>query len=145
MKLTAQHLAQVVNSLHAAPSDSKGAEKRRAARMEVQGNVVVAPVTPDGSLGQSFTALTRDLSFVGIGLLLATRLALGQQIVVRLPRGAAEDAMYLRCTVQHVRPLADGLFVIGAEFTDVAEVKEEQLLGQAGGRELQRIRELILN
>ena len=143
LKLTSQYLAEVVNALQSSPAGGKGSEKRRAARMEVQGNVVIAPLGKDGSVGKSFTAITRDISFVGIGLLQSRSLEQGQQIVVRLPRGA-KPALFMLCYVMHVRPLADGLFVIGAEFIKAAGIKEEQLLGQAGDSELQRVRQLIL-
>jgi c-di-GMP-binding flagellar brake protein YcgR len=143
VKLTPQHLAEVVNALQSSPANGKGSEKRRAARMEVQGNVVIAPVAKDGTLGKSFTAITRDISFVGIGLLQSKLLEQGQRIVVRLPRGV-KPALFMLCIVMHVRPLADGLYVMGVEFTTVASIKEEQLLGKAGDTELQRVRQLIL-
>jgi len=145
LKLTPQFLAEVVNALSCPPAAAgKGAEKRRAARMEVEGNVVVAPLLNDGTIGQSFTAVTRDISFVGIGLLQSKRVALGDRIVVRLPRGT-RDALFVHCKVQHVRPLADGLYVIGAEFAGMSGIKEEDMLGRAADTVLHRVRELILN
>ncbi len=143
LKLTPQHLAEVANALQSSPANGKGSEKRRAARMEVQGNVVIAPLAKDGAVGKSFTAITRDISFVGVGLLQSRALEQGQNIVVRLPRGA-KPALFMLCVVMHVRPLADGLYVIGAEFLNVAAVKEEQLLGKSGDTEMQRVRQLIL-
>jgi hypothetical protein len=143
LKLTPQHLAEVVNALQTSPGNGKGSEKRRAARMEVQGNVVVAPIGKDGKVGKSFTAITRDISFVGVGLLQSRPLEQGQQIVLRLPRGL-KPALFMLCNVMHVRPLADGLYVIGIEFISVAPIKEEELLGQSGDTELQRVRQLIL-
>ena len=39
--------------------------------------------------------------------------------------------MFVRCTAMHVRPLADGLYVVGLEFLEVAtDVKEEQMMGK---------------
>lgn len=144
LKLPPQHLAEVVNALQASPANSRGAEKRRAARMEVQGNIMIAPLATDGTLGKPFTAITRDISFVGVGVLQSKLLAEGQQIVVRLPRGA-KPALFMLCVVMHIRLLADGLYVVGAEFLNVASIKDEQLLGKLGETELQRVRELILN
>lgn len=144
LKLTPQHLAEVVNALQSSPASSKGSEKRRAARMEVQGNVVIAALGKDGKVGKSFTAITRDISFVGVGLLQSKPLEQGQQVVVRLPRGV-KPALFMLCIVMHARPLADGLYVIGVEFLEVAGIKEEQLLGHAGDTELQRVRQLMLS
>ena len=134
MKLSPQHLAEVVSAMTTS-SHGPGTEKRRAARMDVEGTLVIAPLNVDGSLGKPFTALTRNISFVGIGLLLSKPLMEGQQVVVRLPRGANKPAMFMRCGVMHARPLADGLYVVGVEFIEVANVKEEQLRGKGATHE----------
>jgi hypothetical protein len=144
LKLTPQHLAEVVNALQSSAASGKGSEKRRAARMEVQGNVVIAPLSKDGTVGKSFTAITRDISFVGVGLLQSKPLEQGQRVVVRLPRGT-KSALFMLCNVMHVRPLADGLYVIGIEFVSVAGVKEDALLSTAADTEMQRVRQVILN
>ena len=145
MKLPPQHLAEVVNALQSAAAAAHNAEKRRAARMEVQGNVLVVPLGKDGTLGKSFTAVTRDISFVGVGLMQSKVLEQGQQIVVRLPRGT-RPALIILCVVMYVRPLADGLYVIGAEFIRSAAGKDEQLLAKAADADIQqRARQLIFN
>ena len=133
MKLSPQHLAEVVSAMSAGPSNTAGAEKRRAARMDVQGTVVVAPLNVDGSLGKPFTAVTRNISFVGVGLLQSKPLIEGQQVVLRLPRGGTKQPMFVRCHVMHVRPLADGLYVVGVEFIETSDVKEEQIMGKSTG------------
>ncbi len=112
--------------------------------MEVQGNVMIAPLATDGTLGKPFTAITRDISFVGVGVLQSKLLDEGQQIVIRLPRGM-KPALFMLCVVMHIRLLADGLYVVGAEFLNVASINDEQLMGKLGETELQRVRELILN
>jgi hypothetical protein len=144
LKLTPQHLAEVVNALQSCADLGKGSEKRRAARMEVQGNVVVAPLSKEGTVGKSFTAITRDISFVGVGLLQSRPLETGQKVLVRLPRGT-KPALFMVCVVMHVRPLADGLYVIGIEFVSVAGVKEDALLGPIADTEMQRVRQVIVN
>ena len=144
MKLTPQHLAEVVNALQSSAASGKGSEKRRAARMEVQGNVVIAPLSKDGTVGKSFTAITRDISFVGVGLLQSKPLEQGQKVVLRLPRGT-KPALFMLCNVMHVRPLADGLYVIGIEFVSVAGMKEDALLSPVADTEMQRVRQVILN
>jgi hypothetical protein len=142
VKLAPQHLAEVVNALHASAVNGKGSEKRGAARMEVQGNVVVAPLAKDGTLGKSFTALTRDISFVGVGLLQSRPLEQGQQVVLRLPR-SHKPALFMLCSVMHVRPLADDLFIIGVEFINVAPVKDEAFLDPVADTERQRTCQVI--
>lgn len=144
VKLTPQHLAEIVNALSTPGNAGKGAEKRRATRLEVQGNVVIAPVLPDGTVGQSFTAITRDISFVGVGLLQSRAMKLGEAVVIRLPRGS-KDPLFVVSKVQHVRPLAEGLYVIGAEFTNISGISEQHMLGRAGENERNRVQQLILN
>ena len=145
VKLPPQHLAEVVNALQAWAAAGNNSEKRRAARMEVQGSVTVVPLAKDGTLGKSFTAVTRDISFVGVGLMQSKVLEQGQQIIVRLPRGT-RPALIMLCVVMYTRPLADGLYVVGAEFIRSTPGKEEQLLGKSADTELQqRARQLILN
>ena len=91
-----------------------GMEKRRAARMEIHTTVVIIPLQ-GATPGRPFTALTRDVSAVGIGLLQATSCALNEQLLVHLPR-ARKEPLVMLCNVMHVRMLADGLYLIGAEF-----------------------------
>ena len=140
LKLTPQHLAEVVNALQTSAELGRAAEKRRAARMEVQGSVVVSPLTKDGAVGQSFTAITRDISFVGVGLLLSKPLEEGHKLVVRLPRGT-RPALLMLCVVMHCRPLADGLFVVGVEFISVTSVKDDSLAGHDS--DASRVRQAI--
>ena len=142
LKLTPQHLAEVVNALQSSADLGRAAEKRRAARMEVQGSVVVSPLTKDGAVGQSFTAITRDISFVGVGLLQSKPLEEGQKLVVRLPRGT-RPALLMLCVVMHSRPLADGLFVVGVEFISVASVKDEPLVSHDA--DASRIRQAMVS
>ena len=145
VKLPPQQLAEVVNALQASAAAANNAEKRRAARMEVQGNVLVVPLGKDGAVGKSFTAITRDISFVGVGLMQSKALEQGQQIIVRLPRGT-RAALIMLCVVMYTRPLADGLYVVGAEFIRSTPGKEEALLGNGTDAELQqRARQLMFN
>jgi hypothetical protein len=155
VKLTPQHLAEVVNAMNAGTATQAGAEKRRAARIDVQSSVVVAPVNADGSLAKPFSALTRNISFVGVGLLQSKPMTLGQQVIVRLPRGT-KPAIFMRCAVMHVRPLADGLFVVGVEFVGEADVTDANFAAEriaadklgptaAAQAEVQRARQVILS
>jgi hypothetical protein len=146
LKLTPQHLGEVVNALGITPTGA-GSEKRRAARMEIEGSVVVAPFNSDGAVGAPFTAVTRDISFVGVGLLLGKQLWQGQPVVVRLPRGQ-KPALSVICRVMHVRLLADGLFAVGVEYVRVTEAQADAPAAHADPVQLQpqpRPHSVVLN
>jgi hypothetical protein len=151
IQLLAQEYAEVVAALQAA-TDGKGHERRTAARMEVQAQVKVTPFR-DGEAGKSFTVLTRDLSFRGVGLLQGRQSARGSQFVIHLPRREGEAPLGMMCTVMFCRELADGLFNIGASFNShydpnakpVAELRRGGGAGVATSEaEMDRIRQSIL-
>lgn len=114
MQLVAQDYAEILAALQAA-TNTKGHERRNAARMEVQAQITVQPFC-DGKLEKAFTCLTRDLSFRGIGLLQGRQSASGTQFIVHLPRRSTDIPLKFICTVMYCRELADGLFNIGASF-----------------------------
>lgn len=149
MKLTSQHLAEVMDAMRSSVQTVLGMEKRRAARMDVNTAVVIIPV--DGATaGRKFTALTRDVSAVGIGLLQATCCALNEQLLVHLPR-TRKPPLVMLCNVMHVRMLADGLYLIGAEFISEGVPPAKPLprvqadAPPAQESEMQRIRSSILS
>ena len=113
MQLAAQDYAEVVAALKAL-NDTKGHERRTSARMEVQAQVKLYPFV-NGRVGQPFTAMTRDVSFRGIGLLQSKPSPSGTQFVVVLPKQIGKPLPML-CVVMYSRPLADGLYNIGAAF-----------------------------
>jgi hypothetical protein len=113
MQLMAQDYAEVVAALKAA-NDTKGHERRTTARLEVQAQVKIFPYR-DGQLGPAYTCLTRDLSFKGVGLFQARQSARGSQFVVVLPKIEGKP-LSLLCNVMFCRPLADGLYNVGAAF-----------------------------
>lgn len=117
MQLSAQDYAEIIATLQAADSDAS--DKRRFARMQVRGRIVVTPIV-DGHAGTSYTALTRDISFQGAGIMQTLPVQLGQNILLYLPR-RARPVLCVLCRVMHVRPLADGLTAVGCEFLTPAE------------------------
>lgn len=119
MQLVAQDYAEILAALKAA-SETKGQERRGAARMDVQAQVFVQPLR-EGKMEKPFTCLTRDLSFKGIGLLQCRRSAQGSLFMVRLPRIESNPPLEMICTVMYCRELAEGLFNVGAEFNSVYE------------------------
>jgi hypothetical protein len=118
MKLTRSEFVEVCDALarQRAANEGRGEEdKRGGARMTVENQVFVATVNPDGAPGESFTALTRDISFAGVGLVQHKQVARNSLLIVRLPRKGKKPLVML-CKAIHVRELADGVFTIGAEF-----------------------------
>jgi hypothetical protein len=159
MQLVAQDFGEILAALKAA-QDAKGHERRALARMDVQAQVKVYP-HKDGRLAPAYTCLTRDLSFRGIGLFQARPSPRGSQFVVLLPRKQGAESLSLLCTVMYCRPLADGLYNVGASFNRPFDVdaapKVEFTAGNdaAGGakggngatqsdEEMNRIRQSIL-
>jgi hypothetical protein len=117
MQLSAQDYAEVLATLQAFDADRS--DKRRFARMQVRGRIVVTPVT-GGQVGTSYTALTRDMSFQGAGIMQTLPMQLGQTLLLYLPRRNRSVLCILSKAV-HVRPLADGLIAVGCEFIAPAE------------------------
>lgn len=86
---------------------------RRATRIERAGK---ARIQIDGT-GPVVSATIRDYSSRGIGLIMTSKLAHGQQFVLILTRNEQTN-MRVLCTVVHCRPLSGGeVYAIGAEFT----------------------------
>jgi hypothetical protein len=149
MQLLAQDYGEILAALEAS-TESKGHERRTAARMEVQAQVKIVPFG-DGRPGTPYTCLTRDLSFKGIGLLQGRQSARGSQFILYLPRKEDAAPLALVCSVMFCRELADGLFNIGAAFvapydpTSPTGIKTRaRTATSAAETELDRIRQSIL-
>ena len=142
MQLVAQDYGEILAALQAA-NDEKGHERRTAARMEVQAQVKLTPYH-EGKAGKSFTCLTRDLSFKGIGLLQGKQSPRGSQFLIELPRRNAEAPLTLLCSVMYCRELAEGLYNVGASFIEVYDPNTPAKRSSPGVSELDRIRQSIL-
>jgi hypothetical protein len=159
MQLLAQDFGDVLAALQAA-QDAKGHERRTSTRLDVQTQVKAVPYK-DGKLAESFTCMTRDLSFKGIGLLQSRQATLGSQFIIILPKRDGAS-MSILCTVMYCRALADGIYNVGATFNrkydvhaaPVADVRKGHggagapAQPDGGGRpstdEMDRIRQSIL-
>ncbi len=108
--------------------------------MAVEHEVLVATLNPDGTPAEAFTALTRDISFAGVGLVQRTKIPQNSQIVVRLPRKDQEPLVML-CKAIHVRELADGVFAIGAEFVKETTI---DVSSAANSAEIDRVRKAMM-
>jgi hypothetical protein len=149
MQLPAQDLGDILATLREA-QDTKGHEQRTSSRMDVQAQVRVVPFK-DGALATSFTCMTRDLSFKGIGLLQSRQAARGSQFVITLPKPGGESKSFV-CTVMYCRALADGIYNVGATFhrtydfpaAPAAEFRNGGSPAQPSASEMDRIRQSIL-
>jgi hypothetical protein len=131
---------QAVGDARAGAAPGGGQEKRVGARMACEYEVLVATLNPDGTPGEAFTALTRDISFAGVALLQRMKIPQNSPIVVRLPRKDKEPLVML-CRAIHVRELADGVYAIGAEF--VKETKID-VTTAANAAEIDRVRKAMM-
>jgi hypothetical protein len=133
MQLAVQHLAEVVETIRKSESTGSAMDKRRFARITVVAKVEVL----NPSTGRTYTALTRDFSLEGIGLIQSIPMTRGQQITTSLPRSAKHGPLAVQCTVMHVRELADGVWGIGALFVAVNEAGKTA--SADAGKEAERI------
>jgi hypothetical protein len=120
VQLQPQLFSEALTALREADFSKGSNERRRTARFAVQTRMSLLPFHQGSIQGSALIVLTRDVSIEGLGLLLATPLASGTQVIAALPREKRPPALVL-CTVAHSRPLADGLWGIGAEYTELVE------------------------
>jgi hypothetical protein len=126
VQLPAQQLAEIIQCLKGGAGPSAGAEKRQSSRLEIQANVVVAPLTGPGKIGKPLNTLTRDISFTGIGLLNTIPMEKETLFVIRFPR-LNKASLLVLAKVMHCRQLADSLYAIGAEYVEVMESEHQAL------------------
>jgi c-di-GMP-binding flagellar brake protein YcgR len=141
MKIPVREFADVVSALKG-PMDNTGAsEKRCAARMTVSAKINIH-IVDGGKIGRTYSALTRDISMTGMGLLQSVAVQTKQSIIIALPR--ATMPLFVIGTVMHCRPLADGLMAVGVEFSEMASKETSEMLLKDNSREHARIQEAML-
>jgi c-di-GMP-binding flagellar brake protein YcgR len=142
MQLPLREFADVITALKG-PGDRAGpSEKRRAARMTVTARVTLHLVD-NNRVVRSFSAITRDISITGMGLLQSVALSMNQNVVLALPRPHSPP-LFVVSTVVACRPLADGLVTVGLEFAEMASKETVDILMDDGSREKARIQESVL-
>ncbi|HEY7086825.1 MAG TPA: PilZ domain-containing protein [Tepidisphaeraceae bacterium] len=143
MKLPLREFADIVAALKgpaAAKADSS--EIRQAARMDVTAKVNVYFVDSDKPI-RSYSALTRDVSLTGMGLLQSVAVPAGQELFVALPRTSGPP-LFVQSQAKHCRSLADGLLAVGLEFTKVADDATSAKLIKHGQDQQARIQRSVL-
>lgn len=141
MNLTAQSFAEIVASMKGS-FNAAGMEKRRASRIEVQSKVHIS-IFADGKIVRSLTALSRDLSFTGIGMMSAIPLERGDVFIIQLPR-QGKPPIFMVTKVMFSRAIADSLFTIGGEFERELPNSEAEALFKVDQDQQKRIREAML-
>jgi PilZ domain-containing protein len=117
LKLSSQQYAGVVASLQSAAS-SAGSDKRQCTRMEIQAPVRLA-IMADNKVTRCVIALIRDVSLTGVGLCQAPKFVPKENFLISLP--CAKKPMVVLCSTTFCRPLADGIFWVGAQFESEAD------------------------
>jgi hypothetical protein len=93
-------------------------DRRRFTRFVVQARLPIWPVNKNR--GNASSILTRDISMEGIGLIWPRLPKDGEQFILALPREKKGHAPIL-CTIRHIRPLAQDVWGVGAQFSKVLE------------------------
>jgi hypothetical protein len=87
-------------------------------RVPLVGVVLVIPlVANEPALGQAFTAITKELSTVGMSLILSEPRGLDEVIVGVRWEG---DMTYLHAKAKHLNPIGGGFFQLGLQVTGIA-------------------------
>jgi hypothetical protein len=89
-------------------------ERRGHLRIPFQQTVQIAPL-PEGS-GEKFQATTRDVSLLGMSLVMSSRLS-AQQVCVWVSLPSQPEPTPIKARVVHVRERKEGGFEIGLSFT----------------------------
>jgi hypothetical protein len=115
-KLTPQQYGAILSQLQAAAA-AGGSEQRKALRMNVQAPVRLASMA-DKKVASAFIAITRDISWTGIGLCQHTQFKQSDEFLVGFPCG--KHPIIVNCSVMFCRAMADGIYSVGAQFESVA-------------------------
>jgi hypothetical protein len=141
LKLTPYQFGTIFEALRVAGT-SRGSEKRQATRMDVQTKLSLASLA-DGKINRCYSALSRDISASGIGFFQYAPLTNGERFLICFPFGKEE--LIIVCSSMFCRPLAEGLFGVGAQFEAIAEAAIIEQLKAARSGAVDRIRQSILS
>jgi hypothetical protein len=145
MDLSAAILQETLTKVKSDKANGNAARRVRP-RVGLRCSLTITPYS-NGTCGRPHKAWTRDISLGGMGILCPLSLKAGDQFIVQLPRPDSKP-MILLCTVRNCAQLADGLYGVGATFSEV--VRKEQAapalpMDQAKAADIQRISQAILH
>lgn len=121
-----EEVAEELGELH--PDVADGAHRRETPRFLVSGEVMIRPYGVAHAASRSVQLV--DISQCGVSVLDRLAISPGHQFVLYLPR-AGGNTFEALCVVRQCRLGMEGLFRIGAEFTE--EIPHRRLLGSVGG------------
>ena len=142
MKLPLRDFSDVITALKGPNEKSAASEQRGAARMSVTAKINVH-LLENNRVIRSFSALTRDISLTGCGLMQSVALSPNQLVILALPRPTAP--LFVISHITHCRPLADGLLSVGVEFNELASKETCDLMMKSDSQEHARIRQSVLD
>lgn len=114
MVLPAQIYADVVSTIREAEAHASTNEMRKAIRLHLQITVKIQ-ILHQGNLQPPTLGVLRDFSSHGIGFLYCKPLPANTRFLMHLPRNRGNPVLVVT-KVKHSRPMAEGIFQIGAEF-----------------------------
>ena len=138
VKLPLREFGDVVEALKGPTVYSGLPEKRNAARINVSAKVNIY-LFENNKVERCFSALTRDISLTGIGLLQTVALSSKQHVIIALTR--PHVPLFVISSVAACRPLADGLMAVGLEFLEIASKEACDMLTTGDSKEVDRIRD----
>ncbi|HVT87907.1 MAG TPA: PilZ domain-containing protein [Tepidisphaeraceae bacterium] len=141
MKLPLREFSEIVSMLRGHTQYGAGSEGRRASRLVISARIDTHQVE-NGVISRSFSVLTRDISISGIALLQTVALAVGNELVVALPR--QKMSLFVASKVMHCRELASGLLVVGLEFSHAIDEAVMDAMLKSTMDEVARLRRSII-
>jgi hypothetical protein len=121
MQLPSQMFSEALTGLRLADLTKSDNDRRRYTRFVVQARLPIWPVKGDNEKKEEASSiLTRDISMEGIGLIWPHSASDGEQFILALPREKKNHTPIL-CTIKHIRPLAQGVWGVGAQFSKVLD------------------------
>jgi hypothetical protein len=118
MQLPSQMFSEALTGLRLADLTKSDNDRRRFTRFVVQAKLPIWPVNM--SQTEASSILTRDISMEGVGLIWPHQAKDGEQFILALPREKKNHTSVL-CTIRHIRPLAQDVWGVGAQFSKVLE------------------------
>jgi hypothetical protein len=142
LKLSAQEFAEIVNCLRARAPASSTSEMRRSTRMDVSAKVDIFPLNERAEEQRS--ALARDISMEGIGLLTTVSPQVGTKLIVILSRDKAATSLIL-CNVMFCGSVANGIFKVGCQFDSHMTAEQFRLAQEKSKAALDCLRQALFS
>ena len=142
MQLPLRQFADIVETMKRSGTENAGTEQRRAARMPLSAKVQVHPVRDQYLDGDSFSAILRDISLTGVGLLQSKQMNVRDSVILALP--SSTGLVYPQALVTHCQGLADGIYFLGLKFTQILDDATFAQLIKESGSETARLKRAIL-